>query len=175
MSLFQCFALAGLLAGSWAAQASTYDFSASTVDGSFSGSGVLTASANGNGSYTVEGISGPGVTGLLDAGMFQGNDNLIFPGEPLLVDSHGFAFGDTMGDTSYVVDLYDSASGYEVSLVDSDGFSQMQPITFGPTATEQVQFRLTEVKGTATPEPSSWVLLGTGALGFAGTAVRRLR
>ena len=157
------FLVAGLLVGSAAvaAQAESFDFTASGSAGGFSGSGVLTTSANSDGSYTISSITGPGVTGLLPVQSFGNNDNLLFPGSDSLVDAGGFSFADVMGNTAYRINLYSTAGGYAVHLLDSDGFDQRQDVAFNVTPV-------------ATPEPSSLLFLGTGVLGVAGLLRRRL-
>ncbi len=141
------------------AHADTFDFTATGSGGGFNGSGSFVASNNSNGSYTINSISGTGITGLIGPGMFNGNDNLLFPTSSSLVDTKGFAFTDTMGDTSFNVDIFSNgAGGYNAFLVDSDGVSETIPVDFTIAAT---------------PEPSSLVLLGTGILGAFGVARRR--
>ena len=88
------------------ANADVFNFNAQGSAGGFSGSGTLTANANGDGSYTVVGITGPGVTGLIGPGQFESNDNLLFPGQTALLDSNGVSFTDVMGAISYDVNIF---------------------------------------------------------------------
>ncbi|HWB33687.1 MAG TPA: PEP-CTERM sorting domain-containing protein [Acidobacteriaceae bacterium] len=166
--LLSTFALLSVLALPAAAYADTFDFTATGSGGGFSGSGSFIATANGDGSWTIDGISGTGITSLIAPGGFMGNDNLLFPGSASLVDTSGFAFDDTQGDTGFTVNIASVlGGGYEASFLDSDGFSATVPVTFS----------LTNTTPSATPEPASWLLLGTGGMGLAGIwlAERRRR
>jgi hypothetical protein len=188
-----CVAVVFLALVSVAAKADTSN-PVSGTGGGFSGSGTLSATSNGDGSYTITGISGPGVTGLLGPGQFHGNDNLLFPSATTALDANGFAFTDTQGDTSYDVDLAYSSSlgGYEAYTLDSDGMETDVLGTFSLTNSETTNaiaaavaqagttavFRYSFVGQSVvapTPEPSSVALLGTGVLGLAGVVRRRMR
>ena len=158
------FALLSALALPAAAHAATFNFTAMGSGGGFSGSGTLVATPGSGGSYTLNSISGPGVTGLVAPNGFFGNDNLIFPSTPTLVDTHGFAFTDTQGNTSFTVDVFSTGVGtYAAHFLDSDNVSATLPVTFSLSDTT-----------TVTPEPSSLMLMGTGVIGLAGFARRRL-
>ena len=145
-------------------RADTFGFSAFGSGGGFSGSGVLTAANNGNGSYLISAISGTGVTGLLATNTFFTNDNLLFPGASRLVDVAGFSFTTLTGGKSFMVNIFSNLTGYEALVLDGDGDITDTPVTF-----------TLSTNASATPEPSTLALLGSGLLGIAGTAWRRQR
>jgi hypothetical protein len=142
-----------------AARADTFNFSAVGSAGGFSGSGVLTASQVGS-SFLITDITGTGVTGLIAPGGFNGNDNLLFPSATPTLDSHGFSFSDVNGPDTFDVNIFNNGSGYFVFLEDEDRFTETIPVNFSLSA--------------ATPEPSSFTLLGIGILGLVETARRKV-
>ena len=164
-SLLPTLALLGALALPAAAHASTF-----TVTGSgdgVSGTGVLTATDNGNGSFSITGLSAPGsgiTPALLAPGTFNANDNLFFPAAATLVDSKGFAFQATQGNTTFKIDIFSPSAGtYAAAYLDNDGLSLTIPVTMSLVTTPP-----------AVPEPSSLMLLGTGIAGVAAFMRRKL-
>ena len=137
----------------------------------FSGSGTLEASPTGNpnGSYLVSSITGTfyglNISSLLATNQFTafpgpGNDNLIYPGAAILVDSNGIAFevgngvGPPVGSGVWdIADLFSSVYG----AVEQNG---------GGGAGS---FNLSAV-----PEPSSYALLGLVVLTLVVAARRRV-
>ncbi len=159
--------------------------------GGFSGSGTLTTSSNGDGSDTITGIAGSGFGTLFTPGGYQQNDNQLFPGAANLVDSNGFAFTYTEGDTNYNVDILSSGSGtYAADFTDLDsnilssvavtftltGVSQSAKLLHSSASSAASTFAFSfDSSAAVTPEPSSLLLLGTGALGVAGWIRSRRR
>jgi len=164
--------------------------------GGFSGSGTLVTTSNLDGSYTIVGITGTGVTGLISSGGFNSNDNLLFPSGTSVVDGSGFSFNDILGNTAFQVNVFSTGSGqYSVYFVDSDGYSATLPVdltvssgapsgtasyyhpsnsTNSPPPTPPTQdFTFNFNSPSATPEPSSLVFLGTGLIAVAGFASRK--
>lgn len=145
---------------SCAAHADTFNFSATALGATTTG--VLTATNNSDGSFTVTAITGMNISGLVAAGNpFFGNDNFIIPGNARQLDVNGLAFKETISGQLYSLDIYSTQLGYQVLALDSGN-----NITFD-TASFSVRSAVA-----VTPEPSSLLLLGTGLIG-AVTAMRR--
>jgi PEP-CTERM motif len=153
-------ALSSLLLLPAVAKADTFTFSSTGSGGGFSGTGLLTASNNGDGSFTVTGISGTGITGLISPNGFF-NDNLLFPSGSRLVDVNGLGFTTLVGGIAYSVDIFSTVSGYEAFTLDSDGNFGDDPVTFAIRSNGAV------------PEPSSLVMMGSGVLALAAGLRRR--
>lgn len=164
--------------------------------GGFSGSGTLTTTSNGDGSYTITGISGTYVSGLIAPKGFNNNDNQLFPASSSLVDAKGFAFTAEEGGTQYQVDLFQASDGgYEAETLDSDNLFGSTMVDFALDSTPVSSRRLhtallssgagdertfsfniaAATPMAATPEPTTFALLGTGFLGLAGVLRRRSR
>ena len=154
-----------------ASRADNFDFTASGSGAGFSGSGSFTTTQLTNDSYQITGISGTGsggsvITGLIAPGMFNKNDNLLFPFSMPFLDFQGFSFTDLVGNTAFMVNIYSSGSNYIGFLQDSDGFTQKFNVNFNVTP---------QVAVAPTPEPSSLLLLGTGIGAIALMMRRRLK
>lgn len=140
----------------------TFDFSFSGTG--ISGSGSLTATLVSGNQYLVTAISGMqngSVMTLLAPGGFAGNDNHIFSSQPYL-DLAGLAFSLSGATTDYNI-YYNPGTGTYLEC------NSLSPCTNG-VGTKLTFGSLTEV----TPEPGSLILLGSGLIGLAGVARRKL-
>jgi len=151
-----------LLAGSQSAFANSVSFDFTFSGSGISGSGVLTATTVSGNEFLVTSISGmqngSSMT-LLAPGTFAQNNNDMFSSSPFLTLG-GLAF--TSNGAMYNVYFNPATSSYfECSSVPClNGMGTA--ITFSITP------------GTAVPEPGTLTLLGSGLLGLAGVARRKL-
>ncbi len=156
---FRSLALSGLLLLPLTSRADTFNFSVLSSDSGFNGSGMLSGNGNSDGSLTITGITGTGVTGLIAANdpLFM-NDNLLFPGSSRLFDVSGIAFNSVFGS----VNLFSTVAGYEVQGFDLHGNYYDLPASVTVTNAAAV-----------TPEPPSIVLSSLGLLALAAVFLRK--
>jgi hypothetical protein len=166
---------------STSALADTFNFSFGSTGDNFYGSGVLTGTSNGNGTFTITDVTGQTsynffgthnetITGVLAPGTFPvgafqvPNDNILYyPASYGLLDTYF-----DLGGLSYSL-----ANGTNVNLYFSNGEFYGQTFngqSFGLPAGERIS--ITQ-NASPVPEPNTLALLGTGVLGLAGVIRRK--
>jgi PEP-CTERM motif len=172
--------VATLAASTLIARADSFTFfittgSTSTTPGSsFVVNGTLTGtpSATVPNAFDVTGITGSGqgytFTGVVPLGAEPTitYNNLLYPNNPnALVDSAGILLDLTSPIGVSLAHVYDN-NGYHVDVFDPNDPGDITPFVIQ-------SFVITPVATSATPEPSTFLLIGTGAIGIFGGLRRR--
>jgi PEP-CTERM motif len=125
------------------------------------GGGTLTAASNGDGSWTVDAVTGE-VGGLTISGVtnYYLSNNLVYPAGLTQVSTGGFAF---VTDTGVDVDIF-SFYG-QGSVPSGNAYGEETSIGFGVGT-----FAMTPV-----PEPSTWAMMTLGFAGLGLLAYRRAK
>ena len=146
------------------ASADTFDFAYSNAN--INASGTLDASLEADGFWHISGITGErngiAIIALDPLRSFSSNDNILTYPDPtsLFVNYGGTA--------------YETADGMNYNFYSSDGVNRetITPIDNGQDITLSISDAST---ASPVPEPSTFLMLGTGLLSAAGVLRRRLQ
>jgi hypothetical protein len=131
------------------------------------GGGTLTATSNGDGSWTVDAVTGE-VGGLTISGVtnFFLADNLVYPAGLTKVSTGGFAFVTDSGVDVDIFSFFDQGS-----VPSGNAYGEETSIGFGVGT-----FSMSAVTTTsAAPEPSTWAMMTLGSAGLGLLGYRRVK
>jgi hypothetical protein len=141
---------------------------------------IVSATAEGSGEFLITGIisgeqNGQAITALLPVNTFYSNTNDINPFASPLVDGGGIAFA--VGSTDYTI--YDNVPYKGAGLTEWECTGPpMSGTNMGACNAYGDGFQVTALSiapATAVaPEPSSFILLGSGVIGLGGLFRRKL-
>jgi hypothetical protein len=131
------------------------------------GGGTLTATSNGDGSWTVGAVTGE-VGGLTISGVtnYYLSNNLVYPAGLTQVSTGGFSF---VTDSGVDVDIF-SFFG-QGSTPSGNAYGEETSIGFGVGTFSMIA----AVSTSAAPEPSTWAMMTLGFAGLGLLAHRRAK